>query len=206
MICFTEILNLRFCKSNKFCQFSCICHREFSEHIQSRMGSVFFNSQNSRHIYKMDISFIFQKIPKKIQILLLSGQIILTFPQYTVPFIYQNNKAPSRFCIDILHSLNQIFKIKIIHMRIFPFQFTCYQLYQQFQHFQNMMSSTQELLHIQCDNIIPVQIIMKIRTVFNFQSIKQCFRITSSAIICSQHVCRHGLSKPTGSADTDTFL
>ena len=129
MILFTEFFYFRFCKTNIRSQWSRVYHRKFIKHIQRTVCAIFFDRKNPRHICKMDITFVFDQITQKIQIFLLCFFVILKFSKNAIPFIYNKNKWAFTFCINILHGLCQIFRIKQLHIRIQSCKFSDHSLF-----------------------------------------------------------------------------
>ena len=133
------------------------------------MCTIFLNRKNACHICQMNVRLIFQQIPQKIKILFLGIFIFLVLSENTVPLINNNNKCLLFLCIYILHAFNKICIIKIIHIRIFIFQFTNHQPLKTINQFINALAAAQKFLHINRDCIISVQMLCKVITSRNLK-------------------------------------
>ena len=170
------------------------------------MSPIFFYRKNPRHICKMDTRLIFQHISQKIKINRLCFFVFFILPKNAVPFINNDNKRSSCLFIYILHCLDQIIFIKIIHIRVLSFHIAKHQFFHPLQQLVYIPASAQKFLHIKRNRIIMIQIFFKIFVFCNFESRKKCFGITPTAIICCKHICRCRFSKSSRTANAKISL
>ena len=93
IVMLTKYCHFRFRKTNIIRELSGIGHGKFIKHIQSRMGPIFFDGKDPRHICKLYIYLILQQIPQKIQIKVLGLSCGFLFTENAVPFVNNDNKA-----------------------------------------------------------------------------------------------------------------
>ena len=194
-----------FRKARVFFKVPLVGHGIFPEHVQSRMQSVFFYGQDACHIDQGHILLVFQKIPQEIQILPLQCFRLLPLPHDTVPLVYQENELLFLFRVNSPQRPGKPHIPPLQNIHILLCQFLQNFLFQIFCHF-SLLCFNQKLLHIQINDIITVQILWKRFMGFYLKSCKQFPGITAPAIIGSQHLKRHGLSKTPGPADTDILF
>ena len=118
------------------------------------MLPVFFDWEDTCHVSKRDITFVFHNISQKVQILCLSVLLIFMDSEYAVPLVNNKNKRDLR-----------LIKNRIQHSHKAPplrqpdlFKFLCQfiqniRLYQT-QHILQPGRLTQKIRHIEVDHIV----------------------------------------------------
>ena len=102
-----QFLDFFRCKACIRCKLAHIRHRKFVKHIERGMCTVFLYRQNTRHIYKCNISLVLKQLSHKIKICLLFRHVIRIFSENAVPLVYNYNKLLARFRIDFFKDLRK---------------------------------------------------------------------------------------------------
>ena len=112
----------------------------------------------------MNIALVLHQIPQKIQIFFLRFPVRFKFPEYTVPFVYNNHIRYFHLLIDVLHRPRQICLIEISEIRVLAQQFPQNAFLQQCDHFRDISALAQEILHVQKYCVVLIRVVLKIRT------------------------------------------
>ncbi len=192
-----------FRKSDVGRQLPGVYHGKFGKHIQSRMGSVFLDGQNTRHVSQTDIGPVLEPVPQEIQILPLRLIVRLVFPEDTVPLVDNDDEGDLRLGIDVFERTDKVLFIEVVDIRILTHQIPKYLPPQQIQHICHGGTAAQKLLHVDEQDVAPVTIGVKVRVRCYGQSLEQRPAVDSSVVVRRQHVRRHGFSEPPGTADAD---
>ena len=206
LILVTESSHFLFGETKVFCQITGVGHGILREHIQRRMGAIFLDGQNTRHIGQCNIILVFQPCPQEVQIFLLCILILLIFPEQAIPLVNQDHKRPFCFCVDVLHHLNEVALIPKTHFLKVVGQVKDQILLQHGQHFIHAVRHAQKFLHIDLEDIVLVPMLLIRTRLADFQRVKQGCGIFAAVVVGCKHIRSHRLAEASGAADADELL
>ena len=206
LILVAESSHFLFGETKVFCQITGVGHGILREHIQRRMGAILFNRKDARHIGQRNIVLILEPRPQEIEVLFLRILILLIFTEQAVPFIDQDHKRPFRFCVDVLHHLNEVSLIPKTHFLKMVGQVKDQILLQHGQHFIHAVRHAQKFLHIDLEDIVLVPMLLIRTCLADFQRVKQGCGIFTTVVVSCKHIRSHRLAEASGAADADELL